>query len=73
MVNTCSIATCQANYNKRKDKKDFIPEKLPAFGFPSAEDKPDLRKKWIHFVNRQNWQLNISIHLFFELVRRELL
>ena len=53
MVNTCSVVNCKTGYKKRKDKKDFIPEKFPVFGFP--DNKPDLREKWIRFVNRREW------------------
>ena len=53
MVNTCVIAHCKTGYTKRRNKIDFVPERFPIFSFPTK--KTDLNKKWIKFVNRNNW------------------
>jgi hypothetical protein len=40
----------------RKRKPDISDVcKKPVFGFPDPEKYPELRKKWIRFVNRHDW------------------
>ena len=40
---------CESNYESSDVKN------VAVFAFPSAEKKPELRKRWIAFVNRKDW------------------
>ena len=53
MVNTCFVPFCKTGYKKRLKNEEFDPgEKNPIFSFPSKN--PDLLKKWIRFLNRND-------------------
>ena len=45
----CCIVNCRSNYVGEK-------ESVPVFSFPDKEKEEDLRKRWIKFINRKNWE-----------------
>jgi hypothetical protein len=47
MVNKCAVHGCNVNYKNGP--------KGTVFGFPSEKKYPDLRGRWIKFVNREDW------------------
>lgn len=53
MVNTCYVPLCNTGYKKRLKKGACAStEKIPIFSFPLK--KPDVLKKWIRFLNRND-------------------
>ena len=43
----CCVVDCKSNY-------DTVDEKSTTFGFPDEVKEPDLRCRWVRFVNRKD-------------------
>ena len=52
MVYKCCIVNCRSNYTGEESTK--------VFSFPKEED---LKKRWIRFVNRTDWELTSSSYI----------
>ena len=66
MPNKCAVIYCCSGYKSKSSNTNVNTLKLTSkttvynkensvFAFPDALKRPELRKKWIKFVNRKNW------------------
>ena len=44
----CCVASCKSNY-------DSTDASVTTFAFPDEQKEPDLRARWVKFVNRKDW------------------
>ena len=55
MVKSCAVVNCMTNQRKQNGKVINIINKEVVFRFPNKDKKPDVFRKWVRFVNRQDF------------------
>ena len=55
MVKSCAVVDCRTNVKKQNGKVTTILNQEVVFQFPDQTKKPELFKKWVRFVNRQDF------------------
>ena len=55
MVKSCAVVDCRTNVKKQNGKVTTIQNQDTVFQFPDPIKKPELFKKWVRFVNRQEF------------------